>query len=171
MPGGIEHCADLVLGALFTHLAPTAIALPSYFCLADLVLIMQCVYYNSRNKRRAARKAAAAEASEQSPLLGRRDEAESPRHDRIDHNGAAQEYVEAVATNENDVDDGMNGWVNNTLSLIAVHVVGAVAWFISYKAGAWDAAEPTPDGSDTANDPLEMTGLILGYLSAVAYLW
>jgi solute carrier family 66 (lysosomal lysine-arginine transporter), member 1 len=42
-------------GALVTNLAPTAIALAFYFCFADLVLISQCLYYNTLNARRRAR--------------------------------------------------------------------------------------------------------------------
>lgn len=44
-----------LLGALATGLAPTAVALATYFCFADLVLITQCLYYNALNARRAAR--------------------------------------------------------------------------------------------------------------------
>ncbi|AEO65246.1 uncharacterized protein THITE_2112060 [Thermothielavioides terrestris NRRL 8126] len=39
-------------GALFTSLAPSTIALASYFCVADLILISQCTYYNTINARR-----------------------------------------------------------------------------------------------------------------------
>ncbi|KAK4102245.1 PQ-loop-domain-containing protein [Parathielavia hyrcaniae] len=41
-------------GALFTSLAPSTIALASYFCVADLILISQCTYYNTINARRRA---------------------------------------------------------------------------------------------------------------------
>lgn len=41
-------------GALLTGLAPTAIALAIYFCFADIILIAQCLYYNTLNARRAA---------------------------------------------------------------------------------------------------------------------
>ncbi|KAL8386954.1 hypothetical protein RB599_002219 [Gaeumannomyces hyphopodioides] len=44
-----------LLGALATGLAPTAVALATYFCFADLILITQCLYYNALNARRAAR--------------------------------------------------------------------------------------------------------------------
>ena len=156
----------LSTGALFTHLAPTAIALPSYFCLADLVLIMQCHYYNTRNKRRAAARAHLAqtgisEVSEDSPLLRRRDSSSIAGNDGSTKN----------TTTEREENQNSNSLVNNALSLIAVYVVGTVAWFISYKAGAWDADEPTPDTPEDVNNPLEWAGLTLGYISAVLYLW
>jgi hypothetical protein len=59
-------------GAVLTRLAPTAIILPSYFVLADIVLVAQCVYYNRLNKRRAeALQREQDEANEDSPLLRR----------------------------------------------------------------------------------------------------
>ncbi|KAL2149800.1 hypothetical protein VTH82DRAFT_7476 [Thermothelomyces myriococcoides] len=45
-------------GALFTNLAPSTIALASYFCFADIILISQCTYYNTINARRRAAAAA-----------------------------------------------------------------------------------------------------------------
>lgn len=42
-------------GAVWTSLAPTAIGLAIYFCLADIVLIAQCTYYNTLNARRRSR--------------------------------------------------------------------------------------------------------------------
>ena len=65
-----------LIGALFTQLAPTAIALASYFCFADIVLILQCIYYNSKEAAQLARleREATEEqvANEDSPLLNRR---------------------------------------------------------------------------------------------------
>lgn len=154
-----------VTGALFTHLAPTAIILPSYFVLADVVLILQCLYYNNLNKRRAAARLQeeVAEASEDSPLLRRSSsfrsrDAEEPTKLPTDDDAEA-----ATGT--------ANPWVNNTLSLLAVYGVGCAAWFISYKAGAWDTKDPAPDAPEETENPLEIAGLTLGYISAVCYLW
>lgn len=133
--------------------------------MADLVLITQCVYYNTRNKRRAAARRAQAETSEvseDSPLLRRQDS--SP----IEATGSSTKDV--MAQSEADTRNP-NSLASNVLSLVAVYVVGIVAWFISYKAGAWDADEPAPDAPEEANNPLEWAGLTLGYTSAVLYLW
>lgn len=35
-----------LLGAIWARLVPTVVALAFYFCLADAVLILQCLYYN-----------------------------------------------------------------------------------------------------------------------------
>lgn len=67
-------------GASWARLVPTVIALAVYFCIADLVLLLQCLYYNTLNSRRqrlhqqhrqklgpAARKSSA--ASQREPAL------------------------------------------------------------------------------------------------------
>lgn len=63
-------------------------------------------------------------------------------------------------------------WVRNTASLVGVYVVGIVAWFISFKAGAWNVGDD-PGGApvDEEENPWEFLGLALGYVSAVCYLW
>lgn len=55
--------------------------------------------------------------------------------------------------------------------------VGAAGWFVSYKMGAWDVADggnPVPDddgGDSVAAAPAIKVGMVLGYFSAVCYLW
>lgn len=155
--------ATNLMGALFTRLAPTAIILPCYFVLADVVLILQCIYYNNLNKRRAAAQLQeeVAEASEDSPLLRRSSSLRSRD---------AEEPSKLPAEDDAAATGTTNTWVNNTLSLLAVYGVGCAAWFISYKAGAWDTKEPAPDAPEEVENPLEIAGLTLGYISAVCYL-
>lgn len=154
-------------GALFTHLAPTAIALPCYFCLADAVLVAQCAYYNHRNRGKQTTHPANGDPSEQSPLL---------RRESTGANGATDADVVAKIVPDEDETDESSGngkqWLQNSLCLVAVYIVGIAAWFLSYKAGAWDTSDPVPDAPEEAvNNPLEMAGLALGYISAVLYLW
>ncbi|CAH0016795.1 unnamed protein product [Clonostachys rhizophaga] len=147
--------------AIFTHLAPTAIILPSYFVFADLVLILQCVYYNTRNKRRASHshRAEVARASEESPLLRRESGYEAHAEPTRKH---SRDETESEPASQ---------WGSNIASLVAVYVVGIAAWFISYKAGAWDSGDDkTPSPDDEGQSPLEIAGLTLGYISAVFYL-
>ncbi|CAH0039145.1 unnamed protein product [Clonostachys solani] len=153
--------ATNLLGAIFTHLAPTAIILPSYFVFADLILILQCVYYNTRNKRRAShsRRAQVAQASEESPLLRRESGYEAHTEPARKH---SRDETESQTASQ---------WGSNISSLVAVYVVGIAAWFISYKAGAWDSGDDkTPSHDDEGQSPLEIAGLTLGYISAVFYL-
>ncbi|KAK1452659.1 hypothetical protein CCUS01_10700 [Colletotrichum cuscutae] len=183
-----------LMGALFTHLAPTAVALASYFCFADLVLISQCVYYNTKNARRASsgRRSSApvtatganpTEAREDEPLLSssaqrRRSSSAAAglpgsqrRH--AHHEESSLDPLRKMVTGEDETPDS-NPWLHNTLSILAVYLVGAAGWFLSYKAGAWDA--PDSDAGAGAGSPAaadgtwEKIGLALGYFSAVCYL-
>ncbi|EGY20937.1 vacuolar membrane PQ loop repeat protein [Verticillium dahliae VdLs.17] len=131
-----EHTANSsnTLGALFTHLAPSAVALAFYFCIADIVLISQSI----------------------------------GRHEV--HTETSLEPLRKIVTGEDDTPDS-NPWLHNTLSLLAVWLVGAAGWFISYKAGAWDADHGSSDPQSPEEDGImAKVGLALGYFSAVCYL-
>lgn len=154
-----------LVGAVLTHLAPTAIILPSYFVLADMVLVAQCVYYNRLNKRRAVLQQGqheGAEPHEDSPLL-RRSSSCRP--------GDAEEAVAKTKSDEAMLQVTTNPWVRNTLTLIAVFVVGTASWFITFSTGAWNVDDdPSPEVPSDKATPLEIFGLVMGYVSAVCYL-
>lgn len=164
-------------GALFTRLAPTAVALAGYFCIADLVLISQVLYYNALNARRA-RRAENEDPSEESPLIGNQRRRRSSsfglpgsqrRH--ATHTESSMEPLRKIVTGEDETPDS-SPWVHNALSLLAVYAIGFAGWFVSYKVGAWGGAEPgTPDSPDHAKTGIEIAGLTLGYFSAALYLW
>lgn len=157
---------DRPLGAFFTHLAPTAIALACYFCVADCVLIAQCLYYNNLNRHKAARAEHHTRPTEDSPLLRRR--SDSPSRGESHRRASVASQSKPVAGD--DVLD-TQPWLQNLVSLVAVHVIGFLGWFISYKAGAWKSGDPAPpSGEDEARTTLEFVGLILGYASAFFYL-
>lgn len=144
-----------LLGALFTNLAPTAIALASYFCCSDIILISQCLYYNTINARRAAaeQNQEPTDVSEESPLIS----------------GSASQARKA-SEGENEAVGG-NTWVFNAMCLLGVYTVGFTGWFISYKAGAWDGAQPShSDDVQATKETKEIIGLVLGYMSAACYL-
>jgi solute carrier family 66 (lysosomal lysine-arginine transporter), member 1 len=142
-----------------------------------MVLITQCVYYNTINARRLARleRQGPTEPSEDAPLLGRRRSSSAGlpgshrRH--ATHQESSLEPLRKMVTGEDETKDS-RPWLHNTLSLLAVYLVGFVGWFVSYKAGAWDAQDPdVPDTPADAENPVQVAGLILGYASAVCYLW
>lgn len=63
-------------------------------------------------------------------------------------------------------------WLYNTLALLAVWVVGGLGWFVSYKFGAWDVeVPPSAPPPPPEVQPTHQFGAILGYISAVFYLW
>ncbi|KAG4221706.1 hypothetical protein PC116_g29818 [Phytophthora cactorum] len=51
---------------------------------------------------------------------------------------------------------------------MAIYIVGAAGWFVSYKVGAWD--KPEAPEEPTTESPVAILGLVLGYASAICYL-
>lgn len=132
-----------------------------------MVLVAQCVYYNRLNKRRAAalhrQQEEVAGAHEDSPLLRRSSSFRSRDAENPVATSKADELMVQVTTNP---------WVRNTFTLVAVFALGSVSWFISFKAGAWNVGDdPNPEVPDDGETPLEILGIVMGYVSAVCYLW
>lgn len=159
-----------------TGIAPTATALAAYFSFSDLVLISQCLYYNTLNARRVRQRttSSATDASEDEPLLRRRRASSgaalpgSQRRNSTRHEESGFDPIRRVVTGEDETPDS-NPALHNSLSIAAVYIVGTLGWFVSYKAGAWDAPE-SPD-VPSAKSTVAIIGMSLGYLSAVCYLW
>ena len=202
-------------GALFANLAPTAIALAIYFCIADIALIGQCTYYNTLNARRRKRHeqirashhgdphkhasspgsngtailgddviptastgGAEVETTEESPLLARQRHGSSSgsigrRHSHGHHSmrrhSEDHDALSRIVTAEGEISGGAR-WLHNALGLVAVYAVGAAGWFVSWRMGFWEAGPGVPDPGD-AVEPTAVIGVVLGYLSAAAYLW
>ncbi|KAH8729690.1 PQ loop repeat-domain-containing protein [Ilyonectria robusta] len=164
-----------LIGALFTRLAPTAVALASYFCIADMILISQTIYYRTVSARRAREhNEQSVDASEESPLLARRRTSSfglpGSQRRHATHTETSMEPLRKIVTGEDETPDS-HPWIHNALSLLAVYLVGFVGWFVSYKAGAWDNAEPSaPSPTASTESTTEIIGITLGYFSAVCYL-
>lgn len=167
----------MIAGALVTGIAPTATALAGYFCISDLILISQCVYYNTMNARKARQRAqsSATDASEDEPLLRRQRTGSSttaglPGSRRRESHHQEMDPIKRIITGEDETTSG-NAWLNNLLGIMAIWIVGTAGWFLSYRAGAWD--KPEDPGADEPNleTPVAIVGMILGYASALCYLW
>ncbi|KAI8966088.1 PQ-loop-domain-containing protein [Daldinia sp. FL1419] len=161
-------------GALVTGLAPTATALAGYFCISDVILITQSVYYNTLNARKARQRTRSTESrvSEDEPLLQPRRRSSSGlpgshRRHSMHHSESGLDPIKRIVTGENDTPDA-NPWLHNTLSVVAIYIVGAAGWFVSYKVGAWD--KPDAPEEPATDSPVAALGLALGYASAVCYL-
>jgi solute carrier family 66 (lysosomal lysine-arginine transporter), member 1 len=141
------------------------------------VLIAQCTYYNTRNARRARRRertrSTATEDSEDEPLLSRRRSSSlglpgSHRRHSIRQSDSNIDALTRIITGEDDTPDA-SPWLHNTLSLLAVWLVGAAGYFVSYRIGAWDVAPDLPDPA--VQETTELIGMVLGYFSAACYLF
>ncbi|KAI1402608.1 PQ-loop-domain-containing protein [Hypoxylon fuscum] len=162
-------------GALVTGLAPTATALAGYFCISDIILISQSVYYNVLNARRARQRTRStqSDASEDEPLLQPRRRSSSGlpgshRRHSMHHSESGLDPIKRVITGEDETPD-RNPWLHNAMSVAAVWIVGAAGWFISYKAGAWNKPD-VADDEPSAEAPVAILGMVLGYASALCYL-
>lgn len=145
------------------------IAIAVYFCIADGVLIAQCLYYKSRKARLEAhnrrRHSSVDSPDPTTPLLGR------PPGDNVP---TAQE---ANGRRDSDAEDtlakvvgegglGRSAWAKNTISLLGICVVGLVGWTVAWQTGMW---KPAAQGENGGVD-MAAGAQVLGYFSAVAYL-
>jgi solute carrier family 66 (lysosomal lysine-arginine transporter), member 1 len=154
---------------------PTVIALAIYFCIADFVLISQCLYYNHINARLAKRHLSSTSGQpEDEPLLSRARSNSSiglPGSRR--RSSARRPSLEIRRDSLSKIledDESPNGkaWLRNIISILLVCIVGAVGWFIAYKSGVWT---PTPEDSDlTEPQSVAIGAELLGYFSALCYL-
>lgn len=166
-------------GGLWAQLVPVVLAIAVYFCIADGVLISQCLYYNLRNKRREQRRNSVESTLDSptptTPLLGRRfsDELSIPGSRRR-RSSASQRDMQRRASHPDStlakiVEEGESGakaWLKNFLSVIAIAVIGAGGWAIAWQTGLWKPAPVAHDG----DSPMAAGAQVLGYFSAVCYL-
>ncbi|KAH8697153.1 vacuolar membrane PQ loop repeat protein [Talaromyces proteolyticus] len=168
-----------LIGGLWAQLVPVVVAIAVYFCIADGVLITQCLYYNIRNARREQRRNSRQSSIETptptTPLLGRRfsDEISIPGSRRrrssasVRGNQRRASYADdtlAKIVEEND--SGAKVWIKNVLSVLAIIIIGAGGWAIAWQTGLW---KPTPQ-KQSGGDQIAPGAQVLGYFSAVCYL-
>lgn len=166
-----------------TDLAPSAIAIGCYFCVADVIMISQCLYYNTINARRRKQQVSAqndgGSSSEEEPLLSRRRSTNSmngglpgsQRQHSVRRDSTGLDPLRRIVTGE-DATPQRSAWLTNTLSLVFVYALGAVAWFISREVIGSDPGSDPADVADPepADKPVLAVGMVLGYISALCYL-
>ncbi|CEP63433.1 cationic amino acid transporter LALA0_S08e02344g [Lachancea lanzarotensis] len=164
-----------VLGAVMQNLLPTMIILAAYYTLADVVLLVQCLFYGNGEKVDAVHLSPANPINERvledvfhehQPLL--RDAKKNHHHDatvQASSTGASSSSVTGQSEDANgSVTENRNRtYVTNALLISAVFLGGFLSWYISYLKDP-DATPAEPD--------LHMNWLaqFFGYLSAVLYL-
>jgi hypothetical protein len=169
-----------LIGASWAGLVPTVIALAVYFCIADFVLISQCIYYNVLNERRSNRSRTASQATEVDPLLPElsRQNTDSSiglpgSHRRRRSSASVTQNRDSILTRaleqiiEEDGTESNESWVRNVISVFLVCLVGAGGWALAYKSGVWT---PVPEEGDIQESKSPIGAQIFGYISAVCYL-
>ncbi|KAJ5162943.1 uncharacterized protein N7500_004773 [Penicillium coprophilum] len=175
----IGDIANLV-GGLLAGLVPVIVAIAVYFCIADGVLIAQCVYYKARNSRPEPfhrRRSSTETPDPTTPLLGRRfSDSLASSESRRRSSGSLRRY-QAGGRRESEVEDtlakiveendyGRKAWVKNFTSVVGIFLIGIVGWTMAWQTGMWAPAPlDNKNGSEEA-----IGGLVLGYFSAVCYL-
>ena len=159
------------MGALWARLVPTVIALAIYFCFADAVLILQCLYYKKNRIRKPFLRDPPQSGEDTDPLMGRANSdiglpgsrrRPSASYNRQGSHTGSERLLLAVED-----DDARTSWVRKCLSVILICIVGIVGWAISWKAGFW---VPTSKADDVIRDERVLGAELLGYLSAACYL-
>ena len=147
------------------------IALAVYFCIADVVLLAQCLYYRSRNSKKADAPPVVPENDPRQPLLNRRTSdiglPGSRRRSTISRkslNGAIPSEI--VAEPQTGVKLARI-WVKNTIFLLFICTLGVAGWVVAWQTGLW---EPDLEDDQVGTEENKVGAVVLGYLSAVCYL-
>jgi hypothetical protein len=163
-----------IVGAIWAQLVPTMIALAIYFCFADTVLISQVLYYKLKNSRERKDSVVSVSSNEQEPLLSRRRSSDATglpgSHRRRSSALSATSHRTDTLTKilEEGESGDSNPWIRNTVSILAILVVGVAGWAIAWQSGVW-APAPVDDIPVSAEETA-VGAKVLGYISALCYL-
>ena len=149
---------------------PTVIALGIYFCFADAVLILQCIYYDVKDRGKPPPGDESEEDEEQRPLLRRfSDGIENQGPPGSGRRSSFKRRPSGSIEGLPRVKEGKRRWrscANNSVAVVGICAVGVVGWALAWAIGWW---EPVPVGQDDG-EPRIPGAAILGYASAVLYL-
>ncbi|BAO37791.1 uncharacterized membrane protein YOL092W [Kluyveromyces marxianus] len=158
-----------LLGAMLQHLLPTMIILAAYYTIADIILLVQCLFYGQDGPVDPVHLSPANPINENvlqdvfhehDPLLG--DERHRERHDYVDTSSSVS-VITSTAGNKNS-DSTFKRYLLKIMIVSSVILAGFLSWYISYIRNPPKQHEPELD--------LQMNWLAqsFGYLSAVLYL-
>ncbi|GCE97255.1 cationic amino acid transporter [Zygosaccharomyces mellis] len=154
-----------LVGAILQHLLPTMIILAAYYTLADIILLIQCIWYGTEEKVDPVHLSPANPMSE-SVLQDVFHEGEPLLYEEVIHH--SNEPNEEYQTLDNNVEivteNGSKRYFKDALIVTAVVFGGFLSWYISYCNDSHNSKPSEPD--------LTMNWLaqLFGYLSAILYL-
>lgn len=158
-----------LLGAMLQHLLPTMIILAAYYTIADIILLVQCLFYGQDGPVDPVHLSPANPINENvlqdvfhehDPLLG--DERHRERHDYVDTSSSVSVITSTVGNKNSD--STFKHYLLKIMIVSSVILAGFLSWYISYIRNPPKQHEPELD--------LQMNWLAqsFGYLSAVLYL-
>lgn len=181
----VGDVANLV-GSIWARLMPVVIAIAVYFCIADGVLIGQCIYYNLKNSREDALRTTLSRSGDSdeevpdpaTPLLSRRMSENlgiSPgsygtttlRRISSHRSHRSHRRVQDSLVKIFDETEPKNVWLKNTFGVLAICIVGTAGWAIAWQTGAWS---PTPTNGPIDDREIAIGAQVVGYFSAACYL-
>lgn len=153
-----------LVGAMMQHLLFTMVILAAYYTAADVILLVQCLWYDNEEKMDPIHFSPANPVNENvlqdvfnehQPLLTSSDEANT--------SGSRSQAVDALLLAE-EQEVKRSNLVNDFTIVSAVIIGGIISWYISYCANPPEPIVGKPE--------VEMNFLAqsFGYLSAVLYL-
>ena len=166
-----------LVGSVWARLVPTVIALAIYFCIADSILILQCLYYKFKNDRKTGKTSELGQHGlspddPTQPLIRKRTNSSDniglpgSRRRSSATGGQSGSFSSSRLPIILEEPNNLRVWLTNILAIVAVCVLGSSGWFVAWKAGAWQ-----PLVEDDTGEVFHAIGAeILGYISAVAYL-
>lgn len=169
-------------GGVWAQLLPTVNALSFYYCLADVVLILQCIYYNQwvnrdikavEAHRNSTGTIDSIQSDEEEPLLSR--SASNQRRPSIGLPGSHSRRNSTKSVKAGDEKSYFakgstsREWLKNACSIFAVCLLGSLAWLIAYKTHVWSPI-PLPKQDNLVDNNTPLGASILGYISASLYL-
>ncbi|QLG74995.1 hypothetical protein HG535_0H03220 [Zygotorulaspora mrakii] len=140
-----------LVGAMMQHLLPTMIILAAYYTVADIILLIQCLWYGNEEVVDPVHLSPANPISETQPLLHHVSESHDVAQES-DNNGSSPE-VRAKR------------YLSDSVVVCVVVLSGFFSWYISYC----NNPNPTKDGSSPEVE-INWLAQIFGYASAVLYL-
>lgn len=152
------------VGAMLQHLLPTMIILAAYYTIADVILLIQCLWYGTEEKVDPVHLSPANPMNENvlqdvfhesQPLL------RSNSSSRADAEGRSQAIS---ALRESEQDTAPKKYFNDTVIVSSVIFAGFLSWYISY------CNNPTPPSHDGPDLEMNWLAQVFGYLSAILYL-
>ena len=159
-------------GSIWAGLVPTVIVLAIYFCVADAILITQCLYYLYINSRKPKSGHITCQADDPSqPLLvqGSSDFGipGSRRRSSVSQKRRNLCLTASTLPPTPEREIYARAWITNALSVAGVCAIGVVGWTVAWQVSLW---QPSFDSDGPGVAQREIGAEILGYISAALYL-
>ena len=156
---------------MWANLLPTAVALAFYFCVADAVLILQCLYYNVTNLRNEAAPTGCRPIyNDQQPLLP--EQTSSNNSLECSPNLSTTEQHQNTSSQDDLFYKALDSksethLLPKLISVLSVFLLGAAGWAAAWNLGLW---VPVVDNPESGSEQGLIGAQLLGYVSAVFYL-